>query len=67
MLLLELAGSDVALYAWLVELENGKKKKAAVSALDTEEDALEDLEDLDEDDLERDLELAMDEDIKEED
>lgn len=67
MLLLELAGSEVALDAWLEEQENDKKKKAAVSALDTEEDALEDLEDLDEDDLERELELAMDEDFIEED
>lgn len=67
MLLLELAGSEVALDAWLEEQENGKKKKAAVSELDTEEDALEDLEDLDEDDLERELELAMDEDFIEED
>ena len=67
MLLLELAGSEVALDAWLEEQENGKKKKAVVSALDTEEDALEDLEDLDEDDLERELELAMDEDFIEED
>ena len=67
MLLLELAGSEVALDAWLEEQENGKKKKAAVSALDTEEDALEDLEDLDEDDLERELELAMDDDFIEED
>ena len=67
MLLLELAGSEVALDAWLEEQENGKKKKAAVSALDTEEEALEDLEDLDEDDLERELELAMDEDFIEED
>ena len=67
MLLLELAGSEVALDAWLEEQENGKKKKAAVSALDTEEDALDDLEDLDEDDLERELELAMDEDFIEED
>ena len=67
MLLLELAGSEVALDAWLEEQENGKKKKAAVSALDAEEDALDDLEDLDEDDLERELELAMDEDFIEED
>ena len=67
MLLLELAGSEVALDAWLEEQENGKKKKAAVSALDTEEDAIDDLEDLDEDDLERELELAMDEDFIEED
>ena len=63
MLLLELAGSEVALDAWLEEQENGKKKKAAVSALDTEDDDLDDLEDLDEDDLERELELAMDEDF----
>lgn len=66
MLLLELAGSEVALDAWLEEQENGKKKKAAVSALDTEEEVLDDLEDLDEDDLERELELAMDEDFIEE-
>lgn len=66
MLLLELAGSEVALDAWLEEQENGKKKKAAVSALDAEEDDLDDLEDLDEDDLERELELAMDEDFIEE-
>lgn len=66
MLLLELAGSEVALDAWLEEQENGKKKKAAVSALDTEDDNLDDLEDLDEDDLERELELAMDEDFVEE-
>lgn len=66
MLLLELAGSEVALDAWLEEQENGKKKKAAVSALDTEDDELDDLEDLDEDDLERELELAMDEDFVEE-
>ena len=66
MLLLELAGSEVALDAWLEEQENGKKKKAAVSALDAEEDDLDDLEDLDEDDLERELELAMDEDFVEE-
>ncbi len=66
MLLLELAGSEVALDTWLEEQENGKKKKAAVSALDAEEDDLDDLEDLDEDDLERELELAMDEDFVEE-
>ncbi len=66
MLLLELAGSEVALDAWLEEQENGKKKKAVVSALDTEEDNLDDLEDIDEDDLERELELAMDEDFVEE-
>ena len=66
MLLLELAGSEVALDAWLEEQENGKKKKAAVSALDTEDTELDDLDDLDEDDLERELELAMDEDFVEE-
>lgn len=66
MLLLELAGSEVALDAWLEEQENGKKKKAAVSALDSEEEGLDDLDDLDEDDLERELELAMDEDFIEE-
>ena len=63
MLLLELAGSEVALDAWLEEQENGKKKKAAVSALDAEEESL---DDLDEEDLERELELAMDEDFVEE-
>lgn len=66
MLLLELAGSETVLDAWLEEQENGKKKKATVSALDKEEDALGDLEDLDEDDLERELEIAMDEDFVEE-
>lgn len=66
MLLLELAGSETVLDAWLEEQENGKKKKASVSALDKEEDTLGDLEDLDEDDLERELEIAMDEDFVEE-
>ena len=66
MLLLELAGSETVLDAWLEEQENGKKKKAAVSALDKEEDTLGDLEDLDEDNLERELEIAMDEDFVEE-
>ena len=66
MLLLELAGSEAVLDAWLEEQENGKKKKASVSALDKEEDTLGDLEDLDEDDLERELEIAMDEDFVEE-
>lgn len=66
MLLLELAGSETVLDAWLEEQENGKKKKASVSALDKEEDTLRDLEDLDEDDLERELEIAMDEDFVEE-
>ena len=40
MLLLELAGSETVLDAWLEEQENGKKKKASVSALDKEEDTL---------------------------
>lgn len=66
MLLLELAGSETVLDAWLEEQENGKKKKATVSALDKEEDTLGDLEDLDEADLERELEIAMDEDFVEE-
>ena len=66
MLLLELAGSETVLDAWLEEQENGKKKKATVSALDKEEDTLGDLEDLDEDDLESELEIAMDEDFVEE-
>lgn len=66
MLLLELAGSETVLDAWLEEQENGKKKKASVYALDKEEDTLGDLEDLDEDDLERELEIAMDEDFVEE-
>lgn len=65
MLLLELAGSEAELDAWLKEQENGKKKKAAISALDGEE-TLEDLDGLDEDALEKELELAMDEDFMEE-
>ena len=62
MLLLELAGSESVLDAWLKEQENGKKKKAAVSALD-EGDELSDLSGLDGDALEKELELAMDEDF----
>ncbi|MDO5147073.1 MAG: DnaB-like helicase C-terminal domain-containing protein [Eubacteriales bacterium] len=65
MLLLELAGSEAELEAWLQEQEQGKKKKAAVSALD-EEEKLE-LEEFDEDSLEKELELALDEDFLEED
>lgn len=61
MLLLELAGSEAELDAWLDAQKNGKKKKASVSALDGED--LLDLEDLDEDRLEQELELAMDEDF----
>lgn len=66
MLLLELAGSEAVLDAWLSEQENGKKKKAAVSALDAEEE-LDDLSELDEDDLERELTEALDEDFVAED
>lgn len=61
MLLLELAGSEAELEAWLREQEQGRKKRAAVSALDGE-DILE-MDDLDEDTLEKELELAMDEDF----
>ena len=64
MLLLELAGSEGELDAWLEEQEKGRKKKASVSALD-HEDSL-DLDDLDEDALEKELELAMDEDFLDE-
>ena len=64
MLLLELAGSEAELSAWLKEQENGKKKKASVSALDHDDSMeLDDLDDFDEDDLEKELELAMDEDF----
>ena len=66
MLLLELAGSEAELDAWLREQETGKKKKASVSALDGDDDSL-DLDDLDEDLLEKELELAMNEDFFEED
>lgn len=62
MLLLELAGSEAVLDAWLKEQEGNKKKKAAVSALDGE-DNLGDLSDFDEETLEKELELAMDEDF----
>ena len=65
MLLLELAGSEAELDAWLAEQENGKIKKGIKSALDQEEslESLDDLELIDEDDLEKELELAMDEDF----
>lgn len=62
MLLLELAGSEAELDAWLKEQEGSKKKKAAVSALDGD-DNLGDLADFDEEALEKELELAMDEDF----
>lgn len=66
MLLLELAGSEAALDAWLFEQENSKKKKkAAVSALDEED--LDDLSDFDEDLFEKELEMAIEEDFDEED
>lgn len=64
MLLLELAGSEAELDAWLREQETGKKKKASVSALDGDDDSL-NLDDFDEDLLEKELELAMDEDFLE--
>lgn len=64
MLLLELAGSEAELDSWLREQEIGKKKKASVSALDGDDDSL-DLDDLDEELLEKELELAMDEDFLE--
>ena len=66
MLLLELAGSEAELDAWLKEQEGSKKKKAAVSALDGD-DNLGDLSDFDEEALEKELELAMDEDFLAED
>ena len=64
MILLELAGSEAVLEAWLKEQEGGKKKKAVVSALDS--DDLSDLSGLDEDALEKELEMALDEDFFEE-
>ena len=63
MILLELAGSETALEAWLLEQENSKKKKANVSALD--EDDSDDLSDFDEDLFEKELEEAIDEDFEE--
>ncbi len=57
MLLLELAGSEAELDAWLAEQENGKKKKANTTSLEEEDDAL----DFDEDELEQELESALDE------
>lgn len=57
MLLLELAGSESELDAWLAEQENGKKKKANVTSLEDEED----YENLSEDDLAQELESALDE------
>lgn len=65
MLLLELAGSEAELDAWLKEQENGKKKKAGAASAYEEE--LDDLNSLDEDELERELELAMEEDFLQED
>lgn len=64
MILLELAGSETALDAWLIEQENSKKKKKAnVSAID--EDDSDDLSDFDEDLFEKELEEAIDEDFEE--
>ena len=65
MLLLELAGSEGELDAWLREQEQGKKKKASVSALDHDDSMELDMDDFDEDALEKELELAMDEDFLE--
>ena len=64
MILLELAGSEPALEAWLYEQENSKKKKANRSALD--EEKLDDLSDFDEDLFEKELEMAMEEDFDDE-
>ena len=64
MLLLELAGSEAELDAWLKQEETRKKKK--VSSLLSEE-TVSDISELDEEELERELELAFDEDFTEED
>ena len=66
MLLLELAGSEAVLEAWLKEQEQSrKKKKADVSALD--EDNLDDISDFDENLFEEELDLAIDRDFEEKD
>lgn len=64
MLLLELAGSEAELEAWLKEQENNKKKKAAKSALE-EEDLATSLDDIDEDELAAEFD-SLDEDFEEE-
>ena len=63
MLLLELAGSETELDAWLVQQEQGKKKKANVSALD--EGNLDDLSDFDEDLFEKELDMEFEEGFEE--
>ncbi len=65
MILLELAGSEAALDAYLFEQENSKKKKKAnVSDLDKED--IDDLTDFDEDLFEEELAMAMEEDFAKE-
>ena len=61
MLLLELAGSEAELEAWLRDQETKKTRSAASPRL--KEETIDDINDLDEDALERELELAMDEDF----
>ena len=63
MLLLELAGSEAELEAWLKEQE---KKKTAGRSSSRKEEEIGDISELDEDELERELELAMDEDFLDE-
>ncbi len=65
MILLELAGSEVALEAYLMEQENSKKKKKA-SVSDLDKDDIDDLTDFDEDIFEEELAMAMEEDFGEE-
>ncbi len=63
MLLLEMAGSETALDEWLKEQEGSKKKKAAISALQEDENTLE-IDDLDDfGDLEQEMEDALDRDF----
>ena len=64
MLLLELANSEAELDAWLLEQEQGKKKKTNRSALD--EDSLDDLSDFDEDLFEKELDMAFEKGFEEE-
>ena len=64
MLLLELANSEAELDAWLLEQEQGKKKKANISALD--EGNIDDLSDFDEDLFEKELDMAFEKGFEEE-
>ncbi len=64
MLLLELASSEAELDAWLLEQEQGKKKKANISALD--EGNIDDLSDFDEDLFEKELDMEFEEGFEEE-